>query len=53
MQLILQSTLPLDPAYISVTILTQHVVLPQEDPLRKFYTSLREQRPDSAIAAKW
>ncbi|CAL5223558.1 g6091 [Coccomyxa viridis] len=27
---------------------------PQEvDPLRKFYTSLREQRPESAIAAKW
>ncbi|CAK0760227.1 hypothetical protein CVIRNUC_002754 [Coccomyxa viridis] len=26
---------------------------PEVDPLRKFYMSLREQRPDSAIAAKW
>ncbi|KAK9917250.1 hypothetical protein WJX75_002354 [Coccomyxa subellipsoidea] len=25
----------------------------EADPLRKFYTSLKEQRPDSAIAKKW
>ena len=25
----------------------------QADPLRKFYTSLREQRPDSQMARKW
>lgn len=42
-----------DPADVRVKTLTHCMVHPQEDPLRKFYTSLKEQRPDSAIAAKW
>jgi hypothetical protein len=49
--------------HISELVLTAAVLLrvsclvlippPQTDPLRKFYTSLIKEKPDSAMALKW